>query len=338
MSEIRYDRLHDTHVLIAPERMHRPDCPVPLQADETTLPKCPFCEGNESMTPPEIFALRYEGSFPNEAGWRTRVIPNLYKAVQIEAAHQHHSGMLERWEGFGAHEVIIDTVRHCTSISQWNLNEACDWLKTLRVRVADLRHDERIEYISLFKNEGYQAGSTQTHAHTQLIALPMVPKQINDYYLQCFEHYKATGKSLMGSLIDQEEHTMERIVSQEGDFTLFCPYASAYPFEMIISSKQPHGQIDTLNDTAIEAVSALLLRAVKKLDNQLGCSQFNLWIATPPLKGKNDFSVPLDEAFRFSIRIMPRIYRYGGFESGSGMMINPVSPELAASLLKGEQV
>lgn len=338
MSEIRYDRLHDTHVLIAPERMHRPDCPTQSQTEETALEKCPFCEGNESMTPPEIFALRREGSFPNETGWRTRVIPNLYKAVQIEAAHQHHSGMLERWEGFGAHEVIVDTARHCTSINQWSVAEASDWLRTLRTRVADLRRDQRIEYISLFKNEGYQAGSTQAHTHTQLIALPMIPKQVNDYYLQCFEYHKATGKALMDSLIDQEEHTMERIVSTEGDFTLFCPYASAYPFEMMISSKRFTGQIDTLGDTAIDAISVLLLRAVKKLDNQLGCSQFNLWIGTPPLKGKSDFSVSVDDVFRFSIRIMPRIYRYGGFEAGSGMIINPVSPELAASLLKGESV
>jgi len=339
MSEIRYDRLNDTHVIIAPERMHRPDeCVIESESDGHIQAKCPFCSGNESMTPPEIFALRHEGSFPNEAGWRTRVIPNLYKAVQIEAAYQHHSGMLERWEGFGAHEVIIDTASHHVSIGNWNLSEASDWLKTIRARVSDLRRDHRIEYISVFKNEGAAAGATQSHSHTQLIALPLIPKQVYEHYKQCYAHYKATGKSLMGSLIDQEEHTLERIVAREGDFTLFCPYASAYPFEMMISSKNDHGQIDTISDSAIESVALLLMRAIKKLKLQMGYCHFNLWVATPPLRPEKIITdgSSVNEALRFAIRIMPRIYRHGGFESGSGMIINPVSPELAASLLREE--
>ncbi len=140
MSEIRYDRMHDTHVIIAPERLHRPDCGNDAEDDIPTS-ICPFCMGNESMTPPEIFAIRRPDTFANEAGWQTRVVPNLYKAVQIETPHNHHYSMNEYWEGFGAHEVIIDTPNHHTSMREWNVTEVTAWLKTLRHRVADLRHD-----------------------------------------------------------------------------------------------------------------------------------------------------------------------------------------------------
>lgn len=337
MSEIRYDSLHDTHVIIAPERLHKPDTNIYVRVNKTVDESCPFCEGNESMTPPEIFALRKQGSFANEAGWQTRVVPNLYKAVQIEAAHEHHYGLFEHWKGFGAHEVVIDTPEHHTSMIQWSEGAVEAWLKTLRTRVADLRRDHRIAYISLFKNEGKQAGSTQLHSHTQLIGLPLIPKGDLERYRRDFDHYKHHGRAHFASILQHEEENAERIVAKYGDFTAYCPYASAYPFEVMISSKKALGQIDTLSDSSIESLAPLLLSILKKMDEQLGCFDFNLTVATPPLQEEtagHDMIDHVNDAYRFAIRIMPRIYQYGGFEVSTGMMINPVSPEQAAKLLR----
>ena len=307
MSEIRYDRMNDTHVIIAPERLHRPDCGINNKneiADET----CPFCEGNESMTPPEIFAVRKSDTFANEVGWQTRVVPNLYKAVQIETANQHHYSRFEYLEGFGAHEIIIDTPNHHTSMTQWNHTEMQEWLKTLRARVADLRQDYRIAYISLFKNEGIGAGATQPHSHTQLIGLPIVPKFNRDMYQRSYTHYKNSSKAMLESIIEDEEENTKRIVAKNADFTAFCPYASAYSFEVMISSKKDLGQIDTLSDTTINELSNLLILVLKKMKRQLGKFDFNLSFITPPMQDV------VYEACRFGIRIMPRIYRQGGFE------------------------
>jgi UDPglucose--hexose-1-phosphate uridylyltransferase len=336
MSEIRYDKLHDIHVIIAPERLRRPDWNMNAAAG-TEEGVCPFCEGNESMTPPEIFARRKAGSFPNETGWQTRVVPNLYKAVQIESPHQHHYGLFEYWEGFGAHEVIIDTPEHHTSMTQWSERAVVEWLKTLRARVADLRHDDRIAYISLFKNEGLQAGSTQPHSHTQLIGLPIIPKADRERYQRNYEHYKSTGKAMLESVLLHEEEDAQRIISSHGAFTAFCPYASAYPFEVMISSRKVLGQIDTLSKKSIDDVAPLLLSILKKMKRQLGCFDFNLSIVTPPLQKEtveHDLIAHTDDMCRFAIRIMPRIYRHGGFEVSTGMIINPVLPELAAKLLR----
>lgn len=340
MSDIRYDRLHDCHVIIAPERLHRPDYTAEIREDKKKDAKCPFCEGNESMTPPEIFAIRKTYSIANQKGWKTRVVPNLYKAVKIEAAHAHHNGTFEYWEGFGAHEVIIDTPKHHTSMIQWDINTVSNWLKTLRARVADLRRDHRIAYISLFKNEGKGAGATQMHSHTQLIGLPFIPRPEREKYEKSYEHYIHHAEALLESMIREEEKEGERIIAAKGDFTAFCPYASAYPFEVIISSKKPLGQIDTLSDESIGTLAPLLLDTLKKMDKQLGCFDFNLSLSTPPLQegsiGNNllDSVDSVDDACRFTLRIMPRIYHYGGFEATTGIIINPVLPELAAKLLR----
>ena len=339
MSDIRYDRFYDTHVIVAPERLHRPDCGIDAD-DPSPEGPCPFCAGNEAMTPPEIFALAEGERFPNEAGWKTRVIPNLYKAVQIETAHRHHGGTFEHWEGFGAHEVIVDTPKHYTSMRSWSEAETVAWLKTLRARVADLRRDVRIAYISLFKNEGSQAGATQPHSHTQLIGLPLIPKTERHRYERCYLHYKETGEALLASLLKYEEEAGKRIVASEGAFSAYCPYASAYPFEVMISSHEALGQIDTISDESIASLAKLLCSLMRRLERQLGAFHFNLVVVTPPLQGGTVPREMLEQAStacRFGIRIMPRIYRHGGFEAGTGIIINPVAPELAAKLLRGDE-
>lgn len=337
MSEIRYDRVHDTHVIIAPERLHRPDCNMEPRIDLKERNHCPFCEGHEQMTPPEIFADRDDQSFANEPGWKTRVVPNLYKAVQIEVPHRHHSGSFAYWEGFGAHEVIIDTPKHHTSMLQYSQEEGVAWLKTLQSRVADLRRDQRIAYISLFKNEGKKAGATQEHAHSQLIGLPIIPKLQRDGYHRSFQYYKQNAQALMQNVIEEEERVGDRIVAKRGAFTAYCPYASAYPFEVMISSKKGLGQIDTIGASPIENLVSLLLHTLKQLDKQLGCFDYNLHITTPPIQHESveeGLLEAVDDVCRLSIRIMPRIYQHGGFEVSSELMINPVTPEQAAKLLR----
>ena len=331
MSEIRYDRLHDSHVIIAPERLQRPD----NTREETSVSlesECPFCDGNEAMTPKEIYAIRENDSLSNHSGWQTRVVPNLYKAVAIEAPHQHHNGAFEYWDGFGAHEVIIDTPVHYRSMTQWNHHDMLSWLRTLRERVDDLRRDHRITFISLFKNEGYDAGSTQSHCHTQLIGLPLVPKSQRDFYRRSREYMYNHNRSMMESIISDEEDAEIRMIDKRGDFNAFCPFASSYPFEVMIGSKKCVGQIDTVSDKHLDELASLLVSVMQKLSIQLNKFAFNLWVSTPPLGDESH----LCDAHRLIVRIMPRLYRFGGFEINTDMMINPVEPELAAKLLRGD--
>ncbi|MCH9740625.1 MAG: UTP--glucose-1-phosphate uridylyltransferase [Epsilonproteobacteria bacterium] len=337
MSDIRYNRLQDEHVIVASERLHRPNYHNDDCSETPTPNNCPFCEGNERFTVSEIFAIRQADSQANKKGWQTRVIPNLYKAVQIEEPCEHHFGLFEHWKGFGAHEVIIDVPEHFTSMTQWSVHNVIAWLKTLKSRVADLRGDQRMAYISLFKNEGSQAGATQLHSHTQLIALPFIPKTRREEYERSYAHYQQHGETLLASEIRKEEEAMERVVASSGEFTAYCPYASAYPFEMIISSKNALGQIDTLSEEHMETLAPLLLQTVKSLKSNLGCVDFNLEIFTPPLQEgtvEHNLLHQVNEVCRFGIRIMPRIYKHAGFELNTGIIINPVSPEYAAKLLR----
>lgn len=335
MSEIRLDRLHNQYVLIAPERLHRPDH-LFVEKQTTPMDNCPFCEGNESMTPPEIFAMRNGAA--DMPGWRTRVVPNLYKAVQIEPdAGSRRQGMFESYDGVGAHEVVIDSPCHdCRKgvLSELQLKE---WLQTIAIRVGDLRKDSRLIYMSIFKNHGEHAGATQPHPHTQIIALPVMPRDELVFLEKKLQYYRRHGRSKIEDILENEKQLGERIIESSGDFVAFCPYAGSFPFEVMIAPMRNLLYLDELNRDDFVHLARLLRRVFGRLDTQLGDFHFNIAFRMAPTNRnfENDPYFPyLRESFRFTIRIMPRIYRLGGFEVGTGMMINPVAPEEAARLLR----
>ena len=337
MSEIRYDLLHDEYALIAPERLHRPDCYKPPVKKPVDKKRCPFCEGHEAMTPPEIFAIR-DGGEPNTPGWKTRVVPNLYKAVQIEAAWESREvGIYDAWEGLGAHEVIIDTPRHLTRMDRWTDEEYFNWLYTLRSRINDLKNDFRLVYFSIFKNHGHYAAATQTHPHTQLIALPVVPKRKLDQLHRAHHYFLERRHNIYESVLAQELHDGERIVLESDHFVVICPFASTFAFEVIVISRESAESMIALNDEKLHDLSSVLKRTIDALYRELGDFDFNIIFNTPPLQ-KNviteSFFDTLPQMWRFGLRIVPRLFRLGGFEFGSGVIINPVAPEDAADLLR----
>lgn len=338
MSEIRRDRLHSQYVLIAPERMRRPDI--------ATLPKsyrvkvCPFCEGNEIMTPNEIQAVRENG--PNQAHWKVRVVPNLYKAVQIELEDRSRRvGMFESSPGVGAHEIVIDTPCHDCRIADLDTRQIKDWLSTIASRIADLRGDDRLIHASVFKNHGDAAGATQQHPHTQIIVLPIMPTNELKLLERHMQYYSRTGRSKVEDILENERLAEKRIISEREGFTAYCPYASAYPFEVIIAPRNAWASLYELNRDDMAGLADLMKEVFSRLDKQLGRFDFNLAFRLAPLNANFEnapFFPQLKDIFRFTIRIMPRIYRLGGFELSTGMIVNPVKPEEAAKLLREAKI
>ncbi len=335
MSDIRYDLFTDRYVIVAPRRAQRPGF---LQS--ASMPQnqpCPFCEGNESMTPPEIYAIRPHGG-ANEKGWKTRVVPNRYNALAIEAdTRWHRAGSFEWQEGFGAHEIVIDMPRHTLRMDQWQASEFSDWLATLQARAIDLHRDFRLVWLSIFKNHGVHAGATQAHPHTQILALPMIPKAKLVQLEHHVRYFREHGKPICEVLRDQELAAGERVVVQNDRFVAIVPFGSANPFEVWVTPKTAIGSLMQLNPAEIDALSGLLVDLFGRMYGVLGNFDFNLWLEMAPLQ-KDGASEAIFEdaqkACRLGLRIVPRVTGMGGFELHSGMQINPLAPEEAAKLLR----
>ena len=176
MSELRKDPVTGRWVIISTERRKRPtdfrlESVTPSAADG-----CPFCEGHEEMTPHELLAHR-NGSAPNGPGWHLRVVPNQFPVLRVEGTlDRQGEGLFDKMNGIGAHEVIIETPRHEETLATMGESDVEGVLSAFRERVQDLKQDRRFRYIIIFKNHGLAAGASLDHSHSQLIALPIVPR------------------------------------------------------------------------------------------------------------------------------------------------------------------
>jgi len=334
MSEIRLDRIHNQYVILAPERLHRPNLQNNKQQHKSSS-ICPFCEGNEALTPPEVYALR--DNTPNSGIWKTRVVPNLYKAVQVELEDiSKRDGLFEYKSGVGAHEILIDSPCHDCDINDLSVVEVEYWLRSMIIRIEDLQKDTRLIHLNIFKNFGVNAGATQEHPHTQILALPVMPKNILDFLDRNMKYYVRHGRGKIEDIVQNEIKANKRVLDIIGNFVSFCPYASGYPFEVMIAPKTNISSLNKCSREEVTDLARMIKITFKKLHKQLGRADYNLYFNLAPLNSNfenESYMSYLDKNYRFTIRITPRIYGLGGFEISTGMSINSVPPEECAKLL-----
>ncbi|HYG75651.1 MAG TPA: galactose-1-phosphate uridylyltransferase [Planctomycetota bacterium] len=328
-SELRKDPLSQRWVIIAADRAKRPgdfeidEAPAKPEFD-------PFLPGNEDKTPPEIAAYRKHGTAPNQPGWRVRVIPNRFPALQIEGAlNKKGEGIYDRMQGVGAHEVIIDAPQCVRSISELSDAQVQEMLWMYRDRLVDLSRDKRLKYGMIYKNVGEAAGASLYHTHSQLIVTPIIPRTLTQKLEACEEFYDYRGRCLICDMVAQEAETKSRVVTDTGLFLSFQPYAPRTPFETWIVPKNHESRYEDIGPQGCEELGALLRRTIERLEKGLGPVAYNYMFFTSP------FDAHGQPHFHWHIEIIPRITRLAGFEWGTGFYINPVPPEDAAEFLRG---
>jgi len=327
-SELRKDPLSQRWVIIAAERARRPADFGPEKED---LPPHfdPFAAGNESKTPPEIAAYRERNSAPNTPGWRVRVVPNKFPALQVEGTlNKRGDGIYDRMQGIGAHEVIIDTPKTVRSFTELPDAAVQEMIWMYRDRLVDLRRDKRLKYGMVFKNAGAAAGATLYHSHSQLIVTPIVPRAIQQKIEACWQFYEYRGRCLLCDMVAQEIETKARVVLDSGLFLAFEPYAPRAPFETWVLPKSHESHFEEIQQQGCEELASVLKRTVLRLEKGLGPVAYNYMLTTSPFD-----SGPLPH-FHWHIEIMPRMTKLAGFEWGTGFYVNPVPPEEAAEFLR----
>jgi len=338
MPELRHDPIQKRWVIIASERGRRPD-DFPRLEQLTSSVFCPFCEGNETKTPPEIRAVRYNGSRPNTPGWTVRVVPNKFPALRIEGDLERKGmGIHDRMNGIGAHEVIIETPRHDLAMPDMTLDELKPVLWMYRERLLDLMQDRRFKYILIFKNCGAAAGASLSHPHTQIIATPVTPLAISDELSSSKEHYHLKERCLFCDVIAQELEAGERVVFANDSFVAIAPYASRFPFEIFLAPRAHHHSFAEADEAMLHGLAVALKDVLGRIKRCLNDPPYNFLVhtipnvrATPKRTAYWD-TVAVD--FHWHFEIIPRLTRIAGFEWGTGFYINPTAPEEAAKYLR----
>ena len=292
MPEIRIDPVSGRTVIVAPERADRPD-----EYGSTSSAPCVFCPGRERETPKEIMRLPLAGR-----GWRARVVPNKYPAVDRASA--------------GAHEVVIESSRHATVFGALSIPEIADVLGLWRNRLNALKEEKRFAYATAFKNEGGPAGASIEHVHSQVLALPDVPPDA------------AARAARFGAACPIcDDRGNDRYVAEAGGFVARVPRAPRFPHEVRFAPLAHQARFEDLSDA--RPLATLLADVLGRVSRALGAPPYNLVVHTAPFREPG--------RFHWHLELMPRTTRPGGCEWGTGVFINTVAPEDSARRLREAQ-
>ena len=332
MPDLRKDPVTGRWVIIAPDRAKRPmDYSHELKKFEGRFD--PFAEGNESATPPEVLAYRHHGSPANGPGWRVRVIPNKFPALQVEGdLEKRGEGIYDAMNGIGAHEVIIECPHFETNMARLPVDRIREVLYCYRDRLHDLKKDHRLVHGLIFKNKGAMAGASLDHSHSQLIVTSVVPITVWEEMTGALEFYNYRGRCIYEDMIRQELKDGSRVVHDTPNFLVFCPYASRFPFETWVVPKRHASHYETISRDQIEDLGSVMKTTLAKLELALDDPPYNYVLHTAP------FDTPDLPHYRWHLEIFPRLTRVAGFEWGSGFYINPVPPEEAAAFLREVEI
>lgn len=338
MSELRWDPLKNNWSIIAKGRSRRPQDFLQQRA-QVNMTACPFCYGNEDKTPPEIYAKRSHGGKPNQSGWQVRVIPNKFPALRIEGQLNNQAeGLYDRMNGIGAHEVIIEHPEHDRSMADMTPEEITEVLKAYRTRMLDLRNDSRFRYMFVFKNYGVEASANVPHSHSQLIAVPLIPPLIATELAACREHFERKERCLVCDLLRQERNSSERVVRDDGNFLVYAPFASNFPFELLIAPIEHSHDFTLLTDQQLLLLAEALRDTLRRLRSVLRDPPYSFILhSAPPMHlrwGRPDYWASLPSDYHWHIELAPKLTPVAGFEWGSGFHMNPTPPEEAAEFLR----
>lgn len=341
MPELRKDPIIGRWVIIATERARRPDQFSSQPQEESPEKACPFCEGSESQTPPEIYSVRPRHTPANTPGWELRVVPSIAPFLRIEGdLDRRGKGLYDIMNGIGAHEIVVETNKHIANMADLSEEQISRIITCYIDRAVDLERDMRFKYALVFKNYGWIAGGgTTKHSRSQIIATPVNPKRVKEELIGARHYYEHHERCAFCDLIKQEIDSEERVILDIDGFVALAPFAARFPFEVWILPKKHSCDFRGLEIGQRIELARILKKVLMKLKKGLNDPPYNYVFHTAPFRRpKVGYWKSIDEDYHWHIEIMPRLTRVAGFEWGTGFYICPLPPEDAAKFLREVEV
>jgi UDPglucose--hexose-1-phosphate uridylyltransferase len=324
MPELRQDPTTKDWVVIASERSRRPEQFRREQpATSRSAGICPFCPGNERLTPPTIAELS-DGN-----AWKVRVVANKFAAFEPDAQHHpHQRNFFNTQDAYGHHEVVIETPQHATSLGQMDIPGVREILRVYRDRHLALRGDPKVKLVLAFRNHGLSAGASLAHPHSQIIGTPIIPPGIRRKYEVAIRYFDDTEECIYCAVRDEELKDGRRLLLETRFLTVFHPFASQVPFETWIIPKRHNPSFANAEGHELDDLALSLRAVLGALYAALGNPDYNLIIHTAPVEDEHK------PYFLWHVEIRPRLATPAGFELGTGVFINTAVPEETAAYFR----
>jgi UDPglucose--hexose-1-phosphate uridylyltransferase len=331
MPEYRQNPLTREWVILNSERQARPSefLDQPPRRDEGP---CPFCVGNEEQTPAELAMYAASGS----PGWAVRVVPNKYPAVTASPCVKDQQTckddcLFRTTPALGEHEVIIESPRHVTSLTEHTPAESELLFLAYRDRLAAHKAAGKARYVQIFKNVGPLAGASIEHSHSQVLALDELPQNVEREVAVASSYQRRHGQGLLGAILEAELKAGSRVIGQSPQFIGFCPHASRFPYEVCVAPRISGRPFDELQAGELGELALFVREIIGRIEGALGTVAYNYYLRPAP------FDSPPGCQYDWHIEIFPRRVKVAGCEWSTGVFINTVSPEAAAAALRGPE-
>jgi UDPglucose--hexose-1-phosphate uridylyltransferase len=324
VSELRKDPFTGRWTIVAEGRGARPNEHASHAPTATADPNCPFCEGREDRTPPELSALRAPGLPANGPGWTARTIPNKFPSLggptNPEFTRPPSGGSVV--EAAGQHEVVIESPQHAPGMPLLAAPARRSLFRYFRERVAAVAGSTDVAAVLLFENWGPESGGTLWHPHAQVAGFPQVPPVLAEES----RRFAAEAPCLLESVTAAEIFETARVVFADAQFTAYAPFGSEHPYELRIVPHAHRASFTDASDEEVDRLAELLPRVLRALDRVVPGVSYNWWI--------HGAGRGVPSSFHWHVEVVPRIVRPDGFELGAGVMVNPVAPEAAARQIR----
>jgi UDPglucose--hexose-1-phosphate uridylyltransferase len=337
-NELRKDYLLDRWVVIATERGRRPTDFAKQRKAQTAASVCPMCLGNEHMTPPAVLVyLKSNGDIVKDKDtdclrhktWLIRCIPNLYPAFSPpkETKDQQHIMQSDKFGcAVGHHEVLVESPNHDEHPADAEPAQLVHVVNAYADRLRELSAKPYVQYVSIFRNHGIEAGASLSHAHSQIIATPFVPTIIEKEITASKNFWNQHKKCVFCDIIQRESKSPRLVLDNEG-FVVFAPYASVHPMEFWILPKKHDANLLNLTRSEMENFAETLKASLKALKDLVNDPPYNFGVHLSLNKDDKN-------CYHWHLEVYPRLAIWAGFERSTGIYINTVTPETAAESLR----
>lgn len=337
-NEVRKDYLLNRWVVIATERGRRPTDFAEKERQKAKAGVCPMCPGNENMTPPAVLAYIKHGKgirkVKDEDGfrhknWLIRCVPNLYPAFTPPKEKVNQEHFLESSKlglAVGHHEVLVESPNHDEHPSDAEIPQLIHVINGYIDRLRELSAKPYVQYVSIFRNHGLEAGASLSHAHSQIIAMPFIPKIVADEMEESRKFWKRNGKCAFCSIMEKERGG-QRFVLENSKFLVFTPYASVNPLEFWIFPKKHETTLLEMSKNEVKSFAETLKMCFKGLKNLVNDPPYNYGFHLAINKNAK-------KHYHWHLEVYPQLATWAGFEKSTGVYINTVTPEVAAESLR----
>ena len=325
MAELRKEPVTGMWVVVTTDHPKGPSDYLhfkPPYQPQTTEGPCPFCPGNEGMTPREIFSLNREGG-----GWSVRVIPNKFPFFHVEGEFDRRpEGMYDVMEAIGAHEIVVEGSEHKQNLASMESHQGKKVLMAYRERLIDLEKDQRFQQFLILKN---YPGMFNRHPHSHIMAMPVIPRRIDEEIRGTLDYYQRKERCIFCDIIKEEISMKKRVILETVHFLVFSPFASRYPFETWIIPKNHCPDFHRIKEEEIEDLSVAIQSLFLRFSKLLSDPPYSFSFHTSPVQSRFHRA-----EYHWHIETRLRIGLREGFEWGTGFFVNPTPPENAAAYLR----